>query len=425
MNAIAVAADHTPIPAWQRRVFSDCNDTPAGKAPTVEENRPIDQTDSDAISETLWDWKNLGGFGVVTWFTHGSPREALHVFDESSCGYLDDSKPSFVFAAACENANPDDKWNLAHMLLWNGAICVVGATRFAYARIGWDARHLGYLCALADEDIAYEYTVRLLAGNSAGDSLEFARGTCTRNVPDQHAWLNLLDFNLYGDPDCSLYNVHHLPSALLTVPGLSNSAKILPFHLYSSKQPQNPMWQNLTFQLPASPFGNCTSGNCTFPPPNINALDLNSTTLNGVIPVDPSWLIFGNGTDGMVILTVRVNYTLLEGFLLSRDPIGGNTTLTLMGSLLNGTEFREDISVSYRNSGDVNLDGKVNLKDVFAVGLSFGSAGPGYLYKGSTPNPRWNPLADENGDNKIDLRDCFQVCLNFGTTIPQTLYTVN
>jgi hypothetical protein len=57
--------------------------------------------------------------------------------------------------------------------------------------------------------------------------------------------------------------------------------------------------------------------------------------------------------------------------------------------------------------GDLNDDGKVDMKDISTVASGFGVA-PGH--------PRWNPEADQNFDNKIDLRDIATVAKHFGTT---------
>jgi hypothetical protein len=55
--------------------------------------------------------------------------------------------------------------------------------------------------------------------------------------------------------------------------------------------------------------------------------------------------------------------------------------------------------------GDVNGDGKVDIRDVAMVVAAFGS------YPGS---PKWNPACDLNGDLKIDIRDVAIVCAHFG-----------
>ena len=55
--------------------------------------------------------------------------------------------------------------------------------------------------------------------------------------------------------------------------------------------------------------------------------------------------------------------------------------------------------------GDVNGDGKVDLKDIGIVARAFGA----------TPSdPRWAPAADLNGDGRIDVKDISIVASNFG-----------
>jgi hypothetical protein len=71
--------------------------------------------------------------------------------------------------------------------------------------------------------------------------------------------------------------------------------------------------------------------------------------------------------------------------------------------------------------GDTNRDGKVELKDVYAVARAYGSY-PGH--------PRWNPACDINGDGKVELKDYYTTCKNYGKTaqwkiITTTVDTVN
>jgi hypothetical protein len=66
-------------------------------------------------------------------------------------------------------------------------------------------------------------------------------------------------------------------------------------------------------------------------------------------------------------------------------------------------------SFKVRFMGDVNGDGKVDLKDVYVISLAFGSY-PGH--------PKWNPVADVNRDNKVDLKDVYIVTRNYGKVCP-------
>ncbi|MBS7636095.1 right-handed parallel beta-helix repeat-containing protein [Candidatus Bathyarchaeota archaeon] len=57
--------------------------------------------------------------------------------------------------------------------------------------------------------------------------------------------------------------------------------------------------------------------------------------------------------------------------------------------------------------GDINYDGKVDMKDVAMVSKAFGS------YEGYGP---WNPICDVNGDGKVDIKDVAIVSKGFGWT---------
>jgi len=64
--------------------------------------------------------------------------------------------------------------------------------------------------------------------------------------------------------------------------------------------------------------------------------------------------------------------------------------------------------------GDINADGNVDIKDVYAVGRASGTSLEG-------PNPlgrSYNPNYDINDDGKIDLKDCYITCKNYGRTNP-------
>jgi PKD repeat protein len=74
-------------------------------------------------------------------------------------------------------------------------------------------------------------------------------------------------------------------------------------------------------------------------------------------------------------------------------------------------EYNTTNNVFIRHVGDINGDGKVDMKDVALVAAAFGTV-PGH--------PRWNPEADITGpiylvpDGKVDMRDVSLVAKNFG-----------
>jgi len=62
--------------------------------------------------------------------------------------------------------------------------------------------------------------------------------------------------------------------------------------------------------------------------------------------------------------------------------------------------------------GDVNGDGKVNIKDEYMAGLAFGSR---------IGDSRYNPRADLNGDGGIDNLDLYLITTHFGESAIETV----
>lgn len=73
--------------------------------------------------------------------------------------------------------------------------------------------------------------------------------------------------------------------------------------------------------------------------------------------------------------------------------------------------------------GDINNDGKVDIRDVRLVAKAYGSFGPDYFYPGSPASSNWNPACDLTGSNgvsdgKVDIRDMELIAANFGQHYP-------
>jgi len=64
--------------------------------------------------------------------------------------------------------------------------------------------------------------------------------------------------------------------------------------------------------------------------------------------------------------------------------------------------------------GDINADGKVDVKDVYKVALAYGTS-----LEGSNPPGRtYEPNCDINGDDEVDVKDYYIVCKHYGETAP-------
>lgn len=98
----------------------------------------------------------------------------------------------------------------------------------------------------------------------------------------------------------------------------------------------------------------------------------------------------------------------------------GNCTLSAYAEpVLGETEIEDntygDGIVTITMVGDINADGKVDVKDVYMVAKAYGSAEP------PEPSPSghpWDPVCDINNDGNIDVKDYYIVCKHYGEVDP-------
>jgi len=76
------------------------------------------------------------------------------------------------------------------------------------------------------------------------------------------------------------------------------------------------------------------------------------------------------------------------------------TQITMDNNVKEGT-----IGVKVRMLGDINSDGKVDIKGIAIVAAAFGSY---------PRHSRWNPDADIYEDSKINIQDAALVARHFG-----------
>ena len=140
----------------------------------------------------------------------------------------------------------------------------------------------------------------------------------------------------------------------------------------------------------------------------VASIDLTTIVLNGTIRAEPHQSELRDyDNDAIPDLMVKFNRTEAAEFILSKGIMTGNVILTVSGHLIDGTLVVGSDVIKVRMPGDVNVDGKVDIKDITLAVKSFGSY-PGH--------PEWNPVADENEDNKVDAVDLSLIARNFGKT---------
>jgi hypothetical protein len=129
-------------------------------------------------------------------------------------------------------------------------------------------------------------------------------------------------------------------------------------------------------------------------------IDVSSMLLNGTVPAEPRPVSLGH-----CFIMVKFDRKAVLGLILSAGIKYGKITLTVAFRLYDGTMFEGSDTIRAKMPGDVNCDGKVEVRDVAAAAAAYGSH-PGH--------PRWNPMADENEDDKIDVKDLASIIINYG-----------
>lgn len=147
-------------------------------------------------------------FGLVVWSTHGreglgiTGRLAEDVFYSPSASTLTDQHPAMTFQGSCWTAAPGVTDNIAYSLLLNGGVATIGATSRA---VDFENMLSSYVGTYVAQGLAYSYTDYMVSQNlGAGRSLNNAKKKGNRAFPGGEAWVNMLNFNLYGDPSISL-----------------------------------------------------------------------------------------------------------------------------------------------------------------------------------------------------------------------------
>ena len=143
-------------------------------------------------------WQS-NAYGLVVWWTHGWWGGASLVLNYDETPYLNNARPALTYQASCNNGEPEQVDNLGYALLRQGAIGTVSASRVSWYYPGI----FGPGSCPDNGTLAYSYGNRISANVPAGRALYQMKGDYASCV-DGTLWMNLDDFNLYGDPSISL-----------------------------------------------------------------------------------------------------------------------------------------------------------------------------------------------------------------------------
>jgi hypothetical protein len=122
--------------------------------------------------KTVW---SQGTYAFVDWAGHGSPTACYEYYpqqpfvDTDTCNDLNDDYPAIIFADACSNSDTDDD-NIGQMMLKQGAIGFLGATKVAYGFHDWNDPMDG-----TSESLDYFFTTCCTSGNyTQGQAHQYA-----------------------------------------------------------------------------------------------------------------------------------------------------------------------------------------------------------------------------------------------------------
>lgn len=194
----ALKADFAdPLGYTTYRIYeSDFGIVPAPECPAIN---PKD-ADPAAPCNMLGEWTNGGGYGLLTWSTHGGMTSASHLIASAENTHLNDNTPVFTFQGSCLNGYPEMANNLGYALLQQGAIGTVSASRVSWNAVfnpTWDPNPQSGTNA----NLTYHYASRIMQDQAAGHALYITKS----NVNPNSSWMNKMDYNLYGDPSAALF----------------------------------------------------------------------------------------------------------------------------------------------------------------------------------------------------------------------------
>ncbi|MBV6506419.1 MAG: hypothetical protein ILNGONEN_01996 [Syntrophorhabdaceae bacterium] len=195
---------------------SDFGITPPPECPAI--NPP--DSNSTKPCNMLQELVHGGGYGVVGWSTHGGPTGASGLITSGDCSKLDDTKLFFTFQGSCLTGKPEMPTNLGYSLLTQGGIATVSASRVSWNHC-FDPSYDPNPASGSNCNLNYYYFKRLLNGLAAGHALFL-----TKEDADQYwNWMNLMDYNIYGDPTATLLKPYLLAKADV-VPVLDHSGSM-------------------------------------------------------------------------------------------------------------------------------------------------------------------------------------------------------
>jgi len=174
-----------------------------------EEQQSQYECDYDVSYDTVKEVWSEGTYAFVDWAGHGSPTACYEYYpqqpfvDTDTCNYLNDDYPAIIFADACSNSDTSED-NIGQMMLEQGGIGFLGATKVAYGFHGWDDPYDG-----TSESLDYFFTTCCTSGSyTQGQAHQYALLEMYLNDLWYYQYYETFEWGaLWGNPDLTMAEV--------------------------------------------------------------------------------------------------------------------------------------------------------------------------------------------------------------------------
>lgn len=190
---------------------------------TPPEHYPV--TTTDIVNS----WLEKQGFHF--WEAHGNPEGMGHssgayLFDNYDIPSLNNRNPSFMFLAACSNAEPTYIDNIAYLLLKRGAISTIGATNTSFGL----QNQTDWTNSDSSGGLEYRYAKKMILDKKTNAEAFYLT---ISEYGDDFLWVNHLVYNIYGDPSLS-YAVNDTTAPVMQAVNDEGKYSARPNALYAS-----------------------------------------------------------------------------------------------------------------------------------------------------------------------------------------------
>lgn len=365
----------------------------------------------------LQELANGGGYGLLTWSTHGGSTGASHLINSPDCASLDDSTPVYTFQGSCANGYPENSNNLGYSLLKQGAIATVSASRASLNSCFNPAFDPNPLSG-TNANLTYHYAMRIMQDTSSGRALYVTKD----NVNPDKSWMNKMDYNIYGDPSVCLVRLCGVVLLFDTSGSMS--------WRHDGTSPAPPAEQRIAFTKAAAyPFMEMLDdfvnkrvnfGIATFPPHPWNS----AVGCNGQV-ITPMTLVTEASKDTAITTTIpglvaEGNTPLLAGMNTAAGMFGSETSrvVVLLSDGYHNCPFT--LGISHPDVTDLIDQLKLASIKVFTIGFgrpsdvdhplleSLATETGGQFYDVTTASfdpLTWNPATDLQATYKAILVD--------------------